>query len=79
MKEIRLNLNIILIYFLLFIVGVVTLLSPSDVLAQDGKDGPVLRYISRAYNNQLVPGESTTFFVEVSNDSDSPTTDIRFT
>ena len=66
-------------YLLLAIVGLVALLSPSYVLAQGGKDGLILRYAAGGYNSEVVPGESNPFFVEVANDSNSSTTNIRFT
>ena len=48
------------------------------VLAQDGKDSLILRYVAGGYNSEVVPGESKTFFVEVANDSNSSTNNIRF-
>ncbi len=66
-------------YILLAIVGLLALLSPSYVLAQDGNDDLILRYAAGGYNSEVVPGESKTFFVEVANDNSSSTTNIRFT
>ncbi len=79
MREIGLNVNIKFCYLLLAIVGLVVLLSPYHVLAQDGQDSLILRYTAGGYNSEVVPGESKTFFVEVANDSNSSTTNIRFT
>ena len=58
--------------------GLIALLSPSYVLAQDIKDGLILRYVAGGYNSEVVPGESETFFVEVANDSNSSTANILF-
>ena len=79
MRKIGLSVNIKCCYLLLAIVGLVALLSPSYVLAQDGKDSLILRYAAGGYNSEVVPGESETFFVEVANDRNSSTTNIRFT
>ena len=78
-KEVGLNVNNKFCYLLLAIVGLVALLSPSNVLAQDGKDGLILRYAAGGFNSEVVRGESKTFFMEVANDSSSLTTNIRFT
>jgi len=79
MRKVGLSVNIKFCYLLLAIVGLVALLSPSYVLAQDIKDGLILRYVAGGYNSELVPGESETFFVEVANDSNSSTANILFT
>jgi uncharacterized membrane protein len=79
MKKIRVSSNYKFFYLLLAIVGLVALLLPSYVLAQGGKDGLILRYAAGGYNSQVVPGETKTFFMEVANDSDSSTINIRFT
>ena len=79
MRKIRFRFNIKFYYLLLAIVGLLALLSPSYVLAQDIKDGLILRYVAGGYNSELVPGESETFFVEVANDSNSSTANILFT
>ena len=79
MRKVGLSVNIKFCYLLLAIVGLVALLSPSYVLAQDIKDSLILRYVAGGYNSELVPGESETFFVEVANDSNSSTTNILFT
>ena len=79
MRKIGLSVNIKFWYLLLTIVGLVALLSPFHVLAQDGQDSLILRYAAGGYNSEVVPGESKTFFVEVANDSNSSTTNIRFT
>ena len=73
------SVNIKFCYLLLAIVGLVALLAPSYILAQDGKDGLILRYAAGGYNSQVVPAESKTFFAEVANDRNSSTTNIRFT
>ena len=79
MRKVGLCVNIKFCYLLLAIVGLLALLSPSYVLAQDGKGGLILRYVAGGYNSEVVPGESNPFFVEVANDSYSSTTNIRFT
>ena len=79
MRKIRFRLNIKSYYLLLAIVGLLALLSPSYALAQDVKDGLILRYVAGGYNSEVVPGKSETFFVEVANDSNSSTANILFT
>jgi len=79
MRKTGLSVNTKFCYILLAIVGLLALLSPSYVLAQDGNDGLILRYAAGGYNSEVVPGESKTFFVEVANDNSSSTTNIRFT
>jgi uncharacterized membrane protein len=78
MRKTGLSVNIKFCYLLLAIVGLVALLSPSHALAQNGKDGLILRYVAGGYNSVVVPKESKTFYMEVANDSDSSTIDIRF-
>jgi uncharacterized membrane protein len=78
-RKIGLSVSIKFCYLLLAIVGLVAVLSPSYVLAQDGKDGLLLRYAAGDYNSEVVPGESKTFFMEVASDSNSYITNIRFT
>ena len=79
MRKIGLRFNIKFCYLLLAIVGLLALLSPYYVLAQDRKDGLILRYAGGGYNSEVVPGEGKTFFVEVANDSDCSTNNIWFT
>lgn len=79
MRKVGFGFNIKLYYILLAIVGLLTLLSPSYILAQDIKDGLILRYVAGGYNSEIVPGESKTFFMEVANDSRSSTANILFT
>jgi hypothetical protein len=78
MRKVGLRFNIKFCYLLLAIMGLLVLLSPSHVLAQDRKDGLILRDVTGGYNNEVVPGESKTFFAEVANDSNSSTNNIRF-
>jgi uncharacterized membrane protein len=78
MRKVRLRFNIKFCYLLLAIIGLLVLLSPSQVLAQDRKDGLILMYVTGGYNSELVPGEGKTFFVEVANDSSVTTNNIRF-
>jgi len=66
-------------YFLLAIVVLMLLLSPSYTMAQGDKDGLVLRYVDGGYNNIVEPGESKTLYIEIANSDSSPTTDIQFT
>ena len=79
MRKIGFRFNIKFYYLLLAIVGLLALLSPSYVLAQDIKDGLILRRVAGGYNSEIVPGESETFFMEVANNSKSSTTNILFT
>ncbi|MDD4873633.1 MAG: NEW3 domain-containing protein [Dehalococcoidales bacterium] len=79
MSKTGLSVNFKFCYLLLAIVGLAALLSPSYALAQDGKDGLILRYVSGGYSSVVVPDESKLFFMEVANDSSNPTTNIQFT
>jgi uncharacterized membrane protein len=74
-----LNIRIKFHCFLVAIVGLIVMLSPFSVLAQEWKDGLILRYLSGGYNSEVVPGESKTFFIEVANNSNVSTIDILFT
>jgi len=79
MRKIELSVIIKYRYLFLAIVGILALLSPSNVLAQDRKDGLILTYAYGGYNSEIVPGESKTFFIGAENDSNYSTTNIRFT
>ncbi len=79
MKKNRLAVSMKFCCLLLAIVGFLTILPPSSVLAQDGKDGLILTYAAGGYNEVVVPGESKIFFIEAANQSNSTTTNIRFT
>ena len=71
--------NIIFCCLLLAALGFLALVPHSSVLAQDRKDGLILRDVTGGYNNEVVPGEIKTFFIEVENESNISTNDIRFT
>jgi uncharacterized membrane protein len=79
LRKIGLSISVRFYYFLLAALGLVALLWPSYVLAQDGRDNLVLRYAAGGYNSEVFPGESKTFFIEAENNSNSSTTNIRFT
>jgi uncharacterized membrane protein len=66
-------------YLILAMAGLAALLLPSNILAQNGKDGLVLNTAPGIYNSQVIPGEGKTFYVEATNDSSKPTTNIHFT
>ena len=72
--------NITFCYLLILAtLGLIALVPHSSVLAQDMKDGLILRDVTGGYNNEVVPGEISTFFIEVENNSNSAANDIRFT
>jgi len=71
--------NIKFCYLLFAIVGFIAIVSPAYVLAQDWKDGLILRHVADGYKNEVVPGESETFFLEVANYGYVSTSNIRFT
>ena len=79
MRENISNITIKVCYFLLAIVILILLLSPSYTMAQGDKDGLILRYVGGGYNNIVEPGESKTLYIEIANSDSSPTTDIQFT
>ncbi len=71
--------NITFCCLLLAALGLLALVPNSSVLAQDKKDGLILRDVTGGYNNEVMPGEIKTFFIEVENESNISTNDIRFT
>jgi uncharacterized membrane protein len=66
--------------FLLTVIIVLSaLLRPCNVLAQDIKDGLILRQVTDGYDSEIIPGESKTFYIEATNDSGRPIANISFT
>ncbi len=61
------------------VIGLLALLSPSSVLAQESRDGLIVRDVTGGFNNVIAPGESKTYFIEAANADNSPTGNIRFT
>jgi uncharacterized membrane protein len=78
MKKLRLSVNTRSLIIIPVIVYLLILLLPSAVMAQDGKDTFYLTYAAGGYNNEIAAGESKTLYLEVTNDSDIPTTNIQF-
>jgi uncharacterized repeat protein (TIGR01451 family) len=79
MSDLKLSFNAKSLYFLPVIVCLLILVLPATTLAQDGKDGLLLNYASGVgYNSQIAPGETKTLYIEVTNTSNTPTTNIQF-
>jgi uncharacterized membrane protein len=66
-----------LFYLIPVVISLLVLLSPTAVLAQD-KDELILNYVAGGYNNQISSEETKTLFIEVTNTSNTDTTDIHF-
>jgi uncharacterized membrane protein len=79
MNKIGSPVNFRLCFLILAIAGLAALQFPSNLLAQDGKDGLILNSVPGIYNSEIIPGESETFYIEAINDSSRPTTNIHFT
>ncbi len=61
----------------LFTVGLITILLPRPVLAQEGKVDLTLRLVSAEYYNAVTPGKDNIFFLEIRNTGSKAVTNIR--
>ena len=66
------------IYWLsLLAVGVIAILSPCSILAQEEKIDLTLRLVSDSYDNRITAGRDITIFLEVRNNGNKAITNIR--
>ena len=66
------------IYWLsLFVVGVMTVLLPCSILAQEEKMDMAFRVVSDSYYYRITAGRDITIFLEVGNNGNKAITDIR--
>ncbi|MCK4722365.1 MAG: hypothetical protein KAT75_03620, partial [Dehalococcoidia bacterium] len=66
------------IYWLsLFVVGLMTILLPCSILAQEEKIDLTLRLVSDSYYDRITPGRDITIFLEVGNNGNKAITNIR--
>ncbi len=63
---------------LLCVMGLMLILSPSMVLAQEEKIGLTLRLVNGRYSNEVEPGKDNIFYLEIRNTGNRALTNIRF-
>ncbi len=71
----RVHGKILRLVFLIF--GLIPMLMPGTVLAQEEKTDISLRLIRGDYNKEVIPGEETILHLEIHNSGDTPVTNIR--
>lgn len=74
----RVGINIKFVWSVLFLLGLVVVLSPSFILAQEVQTGLDLRLVSGGFNDEVNPGEDNLFFMEITNSSSDTITNIEF-
>ena len=73
----RVGSNIKYFRSILFLLGLVAVLSPSFILAQEVQTGLDLRLVSGGFNDEINPGEDNLFFIEIANSSSDTITNIE--
>jgi uncharacterized membrane protein len=69
--------NIKFAWSILFLLGLLAVLLPSFILAQEVKAGLDLRLVSAGFNDEVNPGEDNLFFIEITNSSSDTITNIE--
>ncbi len=69
--------NLFLYLALACLLGLVAVLSPSFILAQEVQTGLDLRLVSGGFNDEVEPGEDNIFFMEITNSSSDTITNIE--
>lgn len=77
MRRVRLGINVKVWWLILSVVGLVSILSPCHVLAQEEKVDLILRLASGGYSDEVEPGEDNIFFLEIMNNADKTITNIQ--
>lgn len=64
-------------WLLVCVIGLMLILPPGTVLAQEEKTGLTLRLIPGDYYKKVTPGEETILYLEIHNAGNKPITNIR--
>jgi len=69
--------SLIIYWLLLCVMGLMLILSPGTVLAQEEKLDLILRLIPGDYYKEVTPGEENILYLEIHNAGNKPVTNIR--
>ena len=69
--------SLIIYWLLLCVMGLMLILSPGTVLAQEEKIDLILRLIPDDYYKKVTPGEENILYLEIRNAGNKPITNIR--
>jgi len=69
--------SLIIYWLLLCVMGLMLILSPGTVLAQEEKVDLILRLIPGDYYKKVTPGEENILYLEIHNAGNKPITNIR--
>ena len=69
--------SLIIYWLLLCVMGLMLILSPGTVLAQEEKIDLILRLIPGDYYKKVTPGEENILYLEIHNAGNKPITNIR--